>query len=79
MNAYRLFIFLLCSVPVFFVVNFLSHYLSIYSLLDHHMLYVLPVLATTLFVCGLYTRIIHVFVKYHIVQHVKNQLLSFRK
>lgn len=79
MNAYRLLIFLLCSVPVFFVVNFLSHYLSIYALLDRHMLYVLPVLASTIFVCGLYTRVINLFVKYHIVGNVKQRLLSFKK
>lgn len=78
-NAYRLFIFLLCASPVLFVINFLSHYLSILPLFNRAMLMVLPMLGVSLFIEEAYARMIHLCVKYHVVTYLKQWFKKCKK
>jgi cation-transporting ATPase E len=78
-NAYRLFIFLLCASPVLFVINFLSHYLSILPLFNRAMLMVLPMLGVSLLIEEAYARMIHFCVKYHVVTYLKQWFKKCKK
>lgn len=77
-NKYRLFIFLLCASPVVFVINFLSHYLSILPLFNKSMLMVLPMLGISIFVVEGYTWLIHLAMKYHLVTQLKQKCLDIK-